>query len=594
MPVDWTKHMILAIIAVTVTIWQVSKLRPSESLSGPVGKGGLDIHGSSSGFEYDETATDWSMIKSLLQHKIDKYYQQSLEVIDSRTSYGNGRRLLMLVSRPGQAQNCLYKKEPNICETITTIDKKDSTTIYSYPPLIFFTAHESIVSTGLEIPPPKPMFQRKPRTVQQQETQSVSEASNANKDTTVTGSDTSNITETVGKETTNASSATESLYSAQNKRIVTDDESNDIIINGDSNEADDEDNQAEKDIEATKDNDDNDDGEAKEEEVVDDEDRNDEQESVPEALSTDTIVETKPSSSSVSPKPLSRHPLNQAHRYPTRNEQLNPKRKTSSSNDNIYMQRTAAAKRGIFGMIAHSLGLDGGSSSNRGSTMGGSSLDRPSKHQFTNNMNTPQRGKAGRAFGAPQRGPGLVARQSKYFVPTITLRIHQHILNVTCTLGYDTDKPLPLCSSIDTIYHQRNPYLFTPIVHTEGENTRITTSSKLNDLSTVGNHNHHSGIWTDALYSFFMDIQKLKLATIVDPDGKPYLFTVPVHHQPKHNSIPVVTTPITPTAVSSLDPEEGVEAKEVEQNTETVNKKDTDETHPRGTTKQKQQEDEEL
>lgn len=117
-----------------------------------------------------------------------------------------------------------------------------------------------------------------------------------------------------------------------------------------------------------------------------------------------------------------------------------------------------------------------------------------------------ERGKAARAFNAQQRGPGLAARERPDFEPSLLLRFHAHIVSVTCKLtntsvdGDSTENLMPDC----------------PI----DQGVDILDLGPLSLEENRGNEKLGGiPLWLSKLKGVFSDIQRLKMAILMGPDG---------------------------------------------------------------------------
>jgi hypothetical protein len=477
MPADWpVRQLVMAMIAATATIWQVSRLRSSIDGGGvpdvgPAGRAGLDLR-SASGFLTADAAGDWAMAMSLLQHKLDKY-KAFVEVLDSRAGYGEGRRLLLIMGRPGTMEWGVERGEAGGAGASSALAPATPLRI----PTVLLSIHEQEVSAGLEyMQPARPApFTKSSRRSAMQASAAASAAA------TPPG----------------APTATSSSSSSSPDDAPADNGGADIIDNGDGEEEGDGDDGEQ-------------DGPEEESATLADVASSPASPSSPESQRAGDPLPVRPGDADPNTPPKRRTQSKSgggpgSKRYPP-GTQARPGGKygrgpgkgsagaganngrPAAGQQSVYEQRAAAARRGLMGMIAHALGFDGGGE-------GGSSLDP--------RRSPPTRGKAGRAFGAPQRGPGIVGRQSGQFQPVLVLRVHAHMENVTCTRGEAARagrESLPKCPAPSQVLAPGAWRAASP---------------------------EDSDGLIDELYAVLADIFRLRLAVIRGPDNGVVTFPLP-------------------------------------------------------------------
>lgn len=136
--------------------------------------------------------------------------------------------------------------------------------------------------------------------------------------------------------------------------------------------------------------------------------------------------------------------------------------------------------------------------------MGGNSVERQAG---------PGRGKAARAFGAGQRGPGLINRaaRSKSFgdPPSLTVYLHAHIAGITC------------CHEGQEGGLQHAP----PVLHSAANMTALLSSLQASSggpsLAMGGGGDVGGRVdAVGALAAFLRDVRRLHIATVVDAAGR--------------------------------------------------------------------------
>lgn len=586
---DWTKHLIMAAFAVTMTVWQMNRMQGNAAgdAAGVLGKGGLDLTsgGQLSGFVSEDAAADWSMVKSLLEHKLQKH-RQHLEVLDSRSSYGSGRRVMMLVARDGVLTSTAQIGGPAVGG-----------------PVILASFHETEAGSGLGAPPERQGHLMVPRrrstavkaagphaavsgggaAAAEGESPASAAPGNVTAVTVDAGGDqlagpANNATlNGVGHHTGGTNERMGSDGNATGNLDTDHEQTNQqqrLQLNG-SAPGDEDD--AEDDDHAADDDDDGVNAHADQEAEDDDVSAQQPQQRSAVAASDRTtgpqrgkaayaFTGVKPARSNSNSyddagagedrtqqqashqqqqrkartaKRGKRTHLPQSSKSKARSRAVNtdgddgsddrrPHRNYEATRRQ-YNDRSRAARRGIFGMIAHALGLATGSGHTGGSAI--DPADRPGRGGHGRRpqgagavANGPSRGKAGRAFGAAQRGPGIAARQAGLFDPSLTMTLHVHVAGLTCSrssIGSDGGAGdamlLPPCPATALVYlpTQSSPLLEADDSHSSGAAA--------------------ASPWLSSLRDCLADISRLRLATITGADGGrltlPYLAGSPVAPQ---------------------------------------------------------------